>query len=343
MGYASYLVWLEGGWQAQAAPLTWYSAQLVLNLAWPLTFFVAKRIQLAEVVNLGALLPALRELHSGARTSNSPAALVTLASLLQGAAACGPAAAAHEVRNLLTVCAPQPRWPRRPSRPPCSTLSTSFRASSCCPTWCVLQQLLSCQQLGCPGCSLPTSRARSIFCTSTRAASWLVWAPQLEELWCAGVARLCKCAQHLHPAQERRQGAICPHARSAVGCTQALGQGQQAAAREFALELRGSPAAGALATAALTRAGCPQAQAVMEDLRHAPGKENPGAPRGLWLSGVRRLQQSASPDAWPRPALCCAVPGCSGCRPAQGLPSRRVALQLTAPSPAGYLMEGQTP
>ena len=52
--YASLLVWQQGGWQAQAKPLTWYIVQLVLNLSWPLTFFKAKRLQLAGFVNLGA-------------------------------------------------------------------------------------------------------------------------------------------------------------------------------------------------------------------------------------------------------------------------------------------------
>ena len=70
MGYASWLVWLEGGWQAQAKPLTMYIIQLVLNLAWPLTFFKLKRLQTAEVVNLGAhsqlllLLILCTHLHS---------------------------------------------------------------------------------------------------------------------------------------------------------------------------------------------------------------------------------------------------------------------------------------
>ena len=41
-------------WLVQGNPLTFYVIQLVLNLSWPLTFFKAKKLQTAAVVNVGA-------------------------------------------------------------------------------------------------------------------------------------------------------------------------------------------------------------------------------------------------------------------------------------------------
>eukprot|EP00898_Chlorokybus_atmophyticus_P000081 jgi/Chlat1/1073/Chrsp110S08638 len=39
MGYASYLVWQQGGWAQQALPLGMYAAQLVANFMWTPLFF----------------------------------------------------------------------------------------------------------------------------------------------------------------------------------------------------------------------------------------------------------------------------------------------------------------
>ena len=54
MGYASWRVWLQGGWQAQQSALSLYLIQLALNLSWPLIFFNLKRLGLALAVNLSA-------------------------------------------------------------------------------------------------------------------------------------------------------------------------------------------------------------------------------------------------------------------------------------------------
>ena len=53
MGYASYLVWKQGGVEAQKRPLTFYGLQLFFNLSWPVTFFLRKKLGQAQIVNLG--------------------------------------------------------------------------------------------------------------------------------------------------------------------------------------------------------------------------------------------------------------------------------------------------
>jgi tryptophan-rich sensory protein len=58
MGYASYLVWTYGGFDAQSGPLLIYALQLLLNLAWPLIFFKQKKLKLAMVENLALLVTA---------------------------------------------------------------------------------------------------------------------------------------------------------------------------------------------------------------------------------------------------------------------------------------------
>ena len=52
MGYASYLVWKQGGLAAQKRPLTFYGLQLFFNLMWPITFFLRKKLGQGQVVNL---------------------------------------------------------------------------------------------------------------------------------------------------------------------------------------------------------------------------------------------------------------------------------------------------
>lgn len=64
MGYASYIVWTYGGWEAQKGPLLVYGLQLGLNLLWPVLFFKAKKLRLSAVGNI--LL-----LASAALTANS--------------------------------------------------------------------------------------------------------------------------------------------------------------------------------------------------------------------------------------------------------------------------------
>lgn len=66
MGYASYLVWKQGGIEAQKRPLTFYGLQLVANLCWPITFFLRKKLGQAQIVNLGkiAVQYATTQLHS---------------------------------------------------------------------------------------------------------------------------------------------------------------------------------------------------------------------------------------------------------------------------------------
>jgi len=49
MGYASYLVYREGGWKLQAVPLALYGTQLALNAAWSPLFFGAKQLGTALV------------------------------------------------------------------------------------------------------------------------------------------------------------------------------------------------------------------------------------------------------------------------------------------------------
>ncbi|DBA96023.1 hypothetical protein WJX77_010016 [Trebouxia sp. C0004] len=55
MGYASYLVWKQGGLEAQKRPLTFYGLQLAFNLAWPITFFLRKKLGQGQIVNLTTL------------------------------------------------------------------------------------------------------------------------------------------------------------------------------------------------------------------------------------------------------------------------------------------------
>jgi len=55
MGYASYLVWKQGGLEAQKRPLTFYGLQLAFNLAWPITFFLRKKLGQGQLVNLSKL------------------------------------------------------------------------------------------------------------------------------------------------------------------------------------------------------------------------------------------------------------------------------------------------
>ena len=59
MGYASYLVWRQGGIEAQKRPLIFYGLQLVANLCWPVTFFLRKKLGQAQIVNLGKIILTL--------------------------------------------------------------------------------------------------------------------------------------------------------------------------------------------------------------------------------------------------------------------------------------------
>merc|ERR1711915_205420 len=47
MGLASWLVWVEGGFQKQSRPLLIYGVQLFINLLWPAIFFGLKKPGLA--------------------------------------------------------------------------------------------------------------------------------------------------------------------------------------------------------------------------------------------------------------------------------------------------------
>ena len=58
MGYASYLVWKQGGLEAQKRPLTFYGLQLAFNLAWPITFFLRKKLGQGQIVNLSKSVAA---------------------------------------------------------------------------------------------------------------------------------------------------------------------------------------------------------------------------------------------------------------------------------------------
>eukprot|EP00879_Flechtneria_rotunda_P011725 GHRR01012246.1.p3 GENE.GHRR01012246.1~~GHRR01012246.1.p3 ORF type:complete len:126 (+),score=22.26 GHRR01012246.1:181-558(+) len=53
MGLASYLVWLEGGFEHQAVPLGVYGLQLLLNILWTPLFFGAHRLDLATADIIG--------------------------------------------------------------------------------------------------------------------------------------------------------------------------------------------------------------------------------------------------------------------------------------------------
>ena len=54
MGLASYYVWRDGGMKGATAGL--YGGQLILNLAWQLIFFIAKRPGWAQVDNAGGFM-----------------------------------------------------------------------------------------------------------------------------------------------------------------------------------------------------------------------------------------------------------------------------------------------
>ena len=58
MAVAAWLVWREGGWRAQRAPLTLYLVQLALNALWTPLFFGLRNpgLALAEIVLLGAAI-----------------------------------------------------------------------------------------------------------------------------------------------------------------------------------------------------------------------------------------------------------------------------------------------
>ena len=55
MGYASYIVWTYGGWEAQKGPLMVYGLQLGLNLLWPVLFFKAKKLKTSAFGNICTL------------------------------------------------------------------------------------------------------------------------------------------------------------------------------------------------------------------------------------------------------------------------------------------------
>eukprot|EP00128_Syssomonas_multiformis_P004670 Colp12_sorted_trinity150504_noHs@29811 len=54
MGYASYRIWLQGGFEAQAFPLALYGLNLALNFSWTPLFFVKKKLGLA-LAEIGCL------------------------------------------------------------------------------------------------------------------------------------------------------------------------------------------------------------------------------------------------------------------------------------------------
>mmetsp|Transcript_17925 Transcript_17925/g.36866 ORF Transcript_17925/g.36866 Transcript_17925/m.36866 type:complete len:163 (-) Transcript_17925:77-565(-) len=54
MGYASYRIFQQGGWEKQSMPLSLYLAQLALNFTWSPLFFGAKKLGLA-LVNITAM------------------------------------------------------------------------------------------------------------------------------------------------------------------------------------------------------------------------------------------------------------------------------------------------
>jgi hypothetical protein len=59
MGYASYLVFEQGGFSKQAVPLGIYITQLLLNFLWTPLFFVLHRFDLATFDMLGAPPPSM--------------------------------------------------------------------------------------------------------------------------------------------------------------------------------------------------------------------------------------------------------------------------------------------
>jgi tryptophan-rich sensory protein len=56
MGYASYLVYQQGGFQKQSGPLTVYGIQLLLNFLWTPLFFKAHKLGLASLDIVGMWL-----------------------------------------------------------------------------------------------------------------------------------------------------------------------------------------------------------------------------------------------------------------------------------------------
>ena len=54
IGYSGWLIWSQGGWEAQSGPLTTYIIQLILNFAWPAICFGGKNLGLA-LVDIGKL------------------------------------------------------------------------------------------------------------------------------------------------------------------------------------------------------------------------------------------------------------------------------------------------
>lgn len=52
IGYASWRVWIQGGWQAHQKALSLYVVQLALNLSWPIMFFREKKLGTAQGINL---------------------------------------------------------------------------------------------------------------------------------------------------------------------------------------------------------------------------------------------------------------------------------------------------
>ncbi|KAI5084254.1 hypothetical protein GOP47_0000423 [Adiantum capillus-veneris] len=54
MGFASWLIWIHGGWDIHGYALMLYAVQLALNLAWPMIFFGAKKMGLA-LIDISAL------------------------------------------------------------------------------------------------------------------------------------------------------------------------------------------------------------------------------------------------------------------------------------------------
>ncbi|MFN3649297.1 MAG: TspO/MBR family protein [Armatimonadota bacterium] len=77
MGIAAWLVWREGGFRRQAAPLSLYLAQLVANALWTWLFFAWRQgaLAFAEIVLLWLLIAATAAMFWRA---SKPAALLLL-------------------------------------------------------------------------------------------------------------------------------------------------------------------------------------------------------------------------------------------------------------------------